>query len=137
LEQKLIFVKIVSIFGVFLENIKRWWGSIYARLPGTDCVIDVMFYAKSMFKFQRSHSELQEILWEAKTAFLIQFKAVEVLDYGEPCKRYLVYSVDVLQRDCEGMGCAILRGLMRYCGEGHDESFPRLIQFEAHWLHIR
>ena len=44
-----------------------------------------------------------------------------------------VRSVDVVQLDCEGKDCAIVRGLLRYCKK-NAQVLPRIIQFEANHL---
>ena len=58
---------------------------------------------------------------------------VPVWSFATLVDRYGVASVDVLKLDCEGMDCAILKGLLRHCAD-YPDAFPRIISFETNSL---
>ena len=91
------------------------------------------YYAGSLGSLGHAHPNLQYMLDGIGRADLLRATQVRVGDWGTLCETFGVGRVDVLQLDCEGRDCAILRGLMRYC-RAHPWSFPRIIQFEANHL---
>lgn len=95
--------------------------------------VDVMWYAKSMASLGRPQPELVTLLEAVDRLDLLVERKVPVLSWGELCKQYHVGTVDVVQLDCEGKDCAILRGLLAHCKTAPD-AYPRIIEFEANSL---
>mmetsp|Transcript_20608 Transcript_20608/g.37621 ORF Transcript_20608/g.37621 Transcript_20608/m.37621 type:complete len:113 (-) Transcript_20608:99-437(-) len=79
------------------------------------------------------HPDLEPMLQSLGRNDLIQSRQVRVLSWGDLCRLYAVGSVDVVQLDCEGKDCAILRGLLTHC-ESDPDAYPRVIRFEANYL---
>ena len=118
------------VYYVSAENISKHMGEFHAHLHTE---VDVMWYAKSLSSVGKPHPELEYLLRGVDRMDFLEQRTVKVLSWGELCELYEVDTVDVVQLDCEGMDCGILRGLMAYCKE-NPRAFPRLIQFEANWL---
>ena len=68
-----------------------------------------------------------------RTGYNLEVREVPVLSWTELCWEYNVGSVDVVQLDCEGKDCAIIRGLLTHCVQNPD-AWPRAIFFEANHL---
>ena len=118
------------------ENAKLYLGEYSAPLPNNadePVEVDVMWYAMSMSSLGRPQPELERMLQSCGRLDLLERRSVSVLSWGSLCTQYKVASVDVLQLDCEGKDCAILRGMLSHC-ESQPAIFPRLIQFEANSL---
>jgi FkbM family methyltransferase len=120
-----------TIYGVTQEDIECHWDQVWAEHNGRE--VNVMYWAKSMSMIGKPHPELSKMLREAGKEELMHSKQVKMLAYEDLCKQYNVASVNVMQLDCEGADCAVLRGLLRHC-EQFDNCFPMILQFEAHWL---
>lgn len=95
--------------------------------------VDVMWYAKSLSSLGRPHPELIGMLQDIGHEDMLQKREVRVLCWADLCEECGVGSVDVLQLDCEGKDCAIIRGLIAHC-KTHPERQPRIIQFEVNYL---
>ena len=104
----------------------------FSAEPG-DREVDVFYYAGSLGSLGHAHPNLAFMLEGIGRADLLRATQVRVGDWGTLCETFGVGRVDVLQLDCEGRDCAILRGMMRYC-RARPWSFPRIIQFEANHL---
>ena len=63
---------------------------------------------------------------------LLENKAVPVYDWGRLCKKFNVRRADVVQLDCEGKDCAVLRSMLKHYDD--DWNLPRVIAFEANHL---
>jgi len=124
-----------TVYTVSAENVEKHAGMYTARLDENDpdTEVDVMWYAKSMSSVGRPHPELQMLLRQVGRLDLLEQRTIPALSWRDICFRYGVGTVDVVQLDCEGMDCAILRGMLAYC-EYNAQSLPRLIQFEANHL---
>lgn len=131
-----------SVYYISAENIERYMGTYHATVQMDDRwgdtgsytkQIDVMWYAKSMASVGKPHPELQHLLESVGRADLVETRTVKVLSWRELCMRYRVDSVDVVQLDCEGMDCGIIRGLLAHC-RSEPALLPRVIAFEANWL---
>mmetsp|Transcript_48561 Transcript_48561/g.113710 ORF Transcript_48561/g.113710 Transcript_48561/m.113710 type:complete len:347 (-) Transcript_48561:36-1076(-) len=94
---------------------------------------NVMWYAVSLGCLGEPHPELLPMLEAHSCSHLLEERSIRVLSWGELCNSYGVSSVDVVQLDCEGKDCAILRGLVAHC-EHHPAAWPRVIHFEANGL---
>ena len=92
-----------------------------------------MWYAKSMSSIGSPQPELEEMLRQVDRLELLEQRVVQVLSWADLCHRYGIGSVDVVQLDCEGMDCGILRGMLKHYDESGD-GLPRLICFEANHL---
>eukprot|EP00930_Biecheleria_cincta_P031984 TRINITY_DN22191_c0_g1_i1.p1 TRINITY_DN22191_c0_g1~~TRINITY_DN22191_c0_g1_i1.p1 ORF type:complete len:578 (+),score=80.98 TRINITY_DN22191_c0_g1_i1:68-1801(+) len=124
------------LYGVSSENVRRYQGQYQAALPGgypEGAKIDVMWYAVSLSSVGHPHPKLEPMLEEIARKDLLESWPVEVLDWRSLCMRHHVDSVDVVQIDCEGRDCSIVRSLLSYCKE-HPRAYPRLIKFEANDL---
>ena len=64
---------------------------------------------------------------------LLERRRVRVLSWADLCEQHGVASVDVVQLDCEGKDCAIIRGLLAHCSR-EPGAYPRVLQFEANHL---
>ena len=106
------------------ENIQRYMNTYF--VDGQD----VMWYAKSLSCVGRPHPQLSRMLQQVGREDLMESRSIRVLNWADLCALHSVASVDVVQLDCEGMDCAVLRGLLTHC-ESDPASLPRLIQFEA------
>ena len=95
--------------------------------------VDVMWYAKSLSSLGCPHPELIGMLKDIGHEEFLQKRDVRVLSWGDLCQECGVGSVDVLQLDCEGKDCAIIRGLLAHC-RTHPKRRPRIIQFEVNYL---
>ena len=121
-------------FFVGTETIKKYNGvyhTYFSRDPWS-WQVDVMHYAGSSGSLERAHPNLKYMLHNIGRYDLMQNKTVQVYDWGTLCRKYNVRSVDVVQLDCEGKGCAILRGMIRHWKKSWQ--LPRIIQFEANHL---
>lgn len=118
------------------ETADRHMGKFRAPLGGSEWggpEVDVMWYAKSLSSLGQPHPELIGMLEDIGHESLLQKRDVRVLSWADLCEECGVGSVDVLQLDCEGKDCAILRGLLAHC-RTHPERQPRIIQFEVNYL---
>ena len=113
-----------TLYMVSNENIQRHMYE-YSVLG-----LDVMWYAKSLSCVGRPHPQLSWMLREVGRDDLLEQRSIRVLSWADLCTLHGVASVDIVQLDCEGMDCAVLRGLLTHC-ENNPASLPRLIQFEA------
>ena len=126
------------LFFVSPANIDCYWGKLKAPVTpptSTDAPweVDVMWYAKSMSSLGRPQPELLEMLDKVGHPELLEQRVVQVLSWGDLCYRYGIGSVDVVQLDCEGMDCGIIKGMLNHFDETGD-GLPRLICFEANHL---
>lgn len=124
------------LYGVSSENVRRHQGQYQAALPGAvpeGTKIDVMWYAVSLSSVGHPHPKLKPMLEEIERKDLLESWPVEVLDWCSLCTRHSVKSVDVVQIDCEGRDCSIVRSLLSHC-EKHPLAYPRVIMFEANDL---
>ena len=64
---------------------------------------------------------------------LLERRRVRVLSWADLCEQHGVASVDVVQLDCEGKDCAIIRGLLAHCSR-EPGAYPGVLQFEANHL---
>eukprot|EP00928_Gymnodinium_smaydae_P017846 TRINITY_DN16810_c0_g1_i1.p1 TRINITY_DN16810_c0_g1~~TRINITY_DN16810_c0_g1_i1.p1 ORF type:complete len:452 (+),score=88.97 TRINITY_DN16810_c0_g1_i1:60-1415(+) len=96
-------------------------------------LVDVMWYAKSLSCVGRPHPELVAMLRHVGRLDLMEQRTVSALSWQDLCRLYGVASVDVVQLDCEGLDCAILRGLLAHCRD-FPECLPRVLQFESNHL---
>merc|ERR1712048_93934 len=92
-----------------------------------------MWYAKSLSSVGKPHPELERLLVSVGRMDFLEKRKVQVLSWAELCRLHRIASVDVVQLDCEGMDCSILRGLLAHC-KTNPKAFPRFIDFEANWL---
>mmetsp|Transcript_99471 Transcript_99471/g.181436 ORF Transcript_99471/g.181436 Transcript_99471/m.181436 type:complete len:652 (-) Transcript_99471:59-2014(-) len=124
-----------TLYCVSGDNIARYMGRYHARLPGCkrEKEVDVMWYAKSLSSLGSPQPELRAMLEEIGRLDFLEERRVHVLNWSELCRLYGVRSVDVVQIDCEGKDCAILRGLLAHC-DGNRAAYPRLIMFEGNHL---
>ena len=95
--------------------------------------VDVFDFAGSLGSLGKPHPNLEYMLRNIGRLDLLQNRDVQVFDWGTLCDKYDVRSVDVIQLDCEGRDCAILRGMLRHC-DSHPQALPRVILFEANHL---
>ena len=130
------------LYYVPTDDIDRYMGRYHAALvetpPGEEASlafgeVDVMWYAKSLSCLGKPQVELECMLRRVGRLDLLKRRKVRVLNWGDLCRQYKVRSVDVVQLDCEGKDCAILRGLLEFCST-RPEAFPRVIQFESNHL---
>ena len=108
-------------------------GCYTAMLPGSDSKVDVMWYAKSMSSVGKPQPELVHMLQAIDRTDLLESRSIRKLSWADFCAAYGVATVDVVQVDCEGKDCAILRGLLEHCVQ-HPKSYPRVVQFELNHL---
>merc|ERR1719375_3001089 len=94
------------LYYVSTENIAKHMGKLFANLTSE---VDIMWYAKSMASIGKPHPELYHMLQSIGRTDLIEERAVTLLSWGRLCKLHGVGSVDVVQLDCEGMDCSVLR----------------------------
>ena len=124
------------LYCVSAKNVHEYMGKLIAHLPGAsplDGKVDVMWYALSLSSICHPHPELEYMLRSVGRLDLLEQRDVDVLSWTELCRRHRVSTVDVVQIDCEGKDCAILRGLIAHCVQ-KPVAFPRIIQFEANHL---
>lgn len=95
--------------------------------------VDVMWYAKSMSSIGHPQPQLVKMLKEVDRLDLLEERQVCTCSWTDLCVTHGVASVDVVQIDCEGKDCAILRGLLAYCAD-RPQAFPRVIKFECNHL---
>ena len=112
-----------TLYMVSTENVQRY-------LYKNPVLGYVMWYAKSLSCVGRPHPQLSQMLREVGRDDLLEQRSIRVLSWADLCTLHGVASVDIVQLDCEGMDCAVLRGLLTHC-ENNPASLPRLIQFEA------
>ena len=92
-----------------------------------------MRYAGSLGSLGTPHPNLDFMLRNIGRSDLLEKRIIQVLDWSTLCSRYQVRKVDVVQLDCEGKDCAILRGMLNYC-DRKPLALPRILQFEANHL---
>lgn len=115
-------------------NVDRHIGQYWTEYPaGGREVVDVMWYAKSLSAIGEPHPDLKAMLDSVERPDLMEVREVPVLSWTDLCSRYSVGSVDVVQLDCEGKDCAIIRGMVAYCTRNPD-AWPRVLCFEANRL---
>ena len=114
---------------VAAEKIDANMGRHYADL-GDGYEVDVVWYAKSLSSLGQVRPDLKWMLWNAD---LLECRPCTVFNWADLCANYGVRSVEVVQLDCEGKDCAILRGILQYCSQ-HPEAYPRIVQFELNHL---
>lgn len=119
-----------DVFYVSLDNISKHMGEFTAALHG---YVDVMWYAKSMSSVGKPHPQLEWLLRDIGRLDLLEMRKTKVLNWSTLCSCYGVDTVDVVQLDCEGMDCSIIRGLLAHCAT-HPKAYPRVINFEANHL---
>ena len=112
-----------TLYMVSTENVQRY-------IHKNPVLGYVMWYAKSLSCVGRPHPQLSWMLREVGRDDLMEQRSIRVLSWADLCALHSVASVDVVQLDCEGMDCAVLRGLLTH-SERDPASLPRLIQFEA------
>lgn len=120
---------------VSLENIDRYMGQYKTEYPGSHRhnLVDVMWYAKSLATIGSPHPDLKLMLDAIGRPDLMEAREVPVFSWGDLCHWYGVGSVDVVQLDCEGRDCAIIRGIVSHC-RWNPDAWPRIIVFEANYL---
>ena len=91
-----------------------------------------MWFAGSLGSLGHPHPNLEFMLRGVNRLDLLENKEVEVCDWERLCTEFNVRYVDVVQLDCEGKDCAILRSMLRHCVD--DGNLPRIIAFEANHL---
>lgn len=123
-----------KFFFVSDDDIKYYMGVFHTRFNTAkwSWPVDVMWYAGSLGSLGKPHPNLNFMLKNVGRPDLLQDKVVQVYDWGSICREYNVRAVDVLQLDCEGRDCAILRGMLRHGKSGGP--LPRVIHFEANHL---
>ena len=94
--------------------------------------VDVMWYAGSLGSLGKPHPNLEFMLRAVGRLDLLEEKSVPVYDWGTLCTTFNVRTADVVQLDCEGCDCAILRSMLRHYDD--DWNLPRVIAFEANHL---
>ena len=94
--------------------------------------VDVMWYAGSLGSLGKPHPNLEFMLRAVGRLDLLEEKSVPVYDWGTLCTTLNVRTADVVQLDCEGCDCAILRSMLRHYDD--DWNLPRVIAFEANHL---
>ena len=116
------------------ENIRKHMGDYKAFFSNEpwSYPVDVMWFAGSLGSLHAPRPNLKYMLSNVGRLDLLEDKPVEVYDWARLCNTFEVRHVDVVQLDCEGKDCAILRGLLRHYGDDWD--LPRIIQFEANHL---
>lgn len=123
-----------TLFFVSAENAERLMGRYRASMYGdSGQKVDVMWFAKSLSSVGKPHPDLVAMLQQIGRQDLLERRPISMLSWGDLCMQHGLGSVDVVQLDCEGMDCAILRGLMAYC-DVYPRAYPRVIQFEANYL---
>ena len=115
-----------TLYMVSTENVQRY-------LYKNPVLGYVMWYAKSLSCVGRPHPQLSRMLREVGRDDLLEQRSIRVLSWADLCTLHGVASVDIVQLDCEGMDCAVLRGLLAHC-DRNPASLPRVIQFEANYL---
>jgi len=95
--------------------------------------VDVMHFAGSLGSLGKPHPNLDFMLRSVGRSDLLEKRHIEVLDWSSLCNRYHVRKVDVVQLDCEGKDCAIVRGMLKHCDK-EPLALPRILQFEANHL---
>ena len=120
---------------VSVEDVEHYMGVYHATLPGAADYgkVDVMWYAKSMSSIDRPSPDLVPMLRSVGRLDLLGRRKISVLNWAKLCEQYGVASVDVVQLDCEGKDCSILRGLLAHC-KTHPSAYPRVVQFETNHL---
>ena len=116
------------------QNIKKHMGKYKALFSNDPWAyrVDVMWYAGSLGSLGHPHPNLEFMLRGVDRLDLLENKAVPVYDWGRLCKSFNVRTADVVQLDCEGKDCAILRSMLRHYDD--DWNLPRVIAFEANHL---
>ena len=131
------------LYFVSPETIERHMSQFRVHLPWKNTEtgeivdrneVDVMWYAKSLSCVGRPHPDLLWMLQQVGQEDLLEQQRVRVLSWGDLCFQHDVGSVDIVQVDCEGMDCAILRGMLKHCDENGPGGLPRKIKFEANHL---
>ena len=120
---------------VSAQNIKAHKGAYWAYFSEDwwSWKVDVMHYAGSLGSLGTPHPNLDFMLRNIGRSDLLEKRIIQVLDWSTLCSRYHVRKVDVVQLDCEGKDCAILRGMLKYC-DRKPLALPRILQFEANHL---
>jgi len=98
------------------ENIKKHRGEYKAYFSNDPCayLVDVMCFAGSLRSLGRPGPNLEFMLRGVDQLDLLENKAVQVYDWGRLFKSFNVRIADLVQLDCEGKGCAILRSMLRH-----------------------
>lgn len=130
-----------KLYFVSPAQIQQHMGQYFAPVPiDPNCAhweerpeVDVMWYAKSMSSIGQRQPQLVKMLEEVNRPDLLEEREVCTWSWTDLCETYGVASVDVVQIDCEGKDCAILRGLLAYCAD-RPQAFPRVIKFECNHL---
>lgn len=117
------------------ENIEKYKGKYSAHFSADwwSWPVDVFRFAGSLGSLGKTHPNLDFMLESIGRTDLLDSKPVAVLDWGRLCEKYQVRAVDVVQLDCEGKDCAVIRGMLRYC-TSNPRALPRVIHFEANHL---
>ena len=144
------------LFYVSAANIDRYMGLYYTSLV-TDVnggtmtdgehgdnqqeewpmpTVDVMWYAKSLSSIGEPQPDLVYMLEAVGRSDLLECRRVCTLNWADLCAAHGVRTVDVVQIDCEGKDCAILRGLLAHCAKD-PMAYPRIIKFELNHLTAR
>ena len=117
------------------ENIKKHMGKYHAYFSKDpwSWKVDVMWYAGSLGSLGKPHPNLKFMLHNIGCSNLLENKVIDVYDWRWLCEKYNVGYVDIVQLDCEGKDCAILRGMLKHHRKS-DWPLPRVIKFEANSL---
>ena len=116
-----------TLYGVSPASVALYDGKLY------DHGLDVMWYAKSMASINKPSPDLLDMLRGVQREDLLEKRQVQVLSWGDLCNQYGIRTVDVVQLDCEGMDCGIVRGMLEHC-DAYPYALPRIICFEANHL---
>ena len=124
-----------DFYFVSQENIERNTGkfhSYFSKEPDAK-EVDVFWYAGSLGSLGTPHPNLFYMLQNIGRSNLLEKKVIEVYDWRLLCEKYQVGYVDIVQLDCEGKDCGILRGMLNHHRRTHWP-LPRVIKFEANHL---
>ena len=124
-----------DFYFVSQENIERNTGefhSYFSEEPDAKKV-DVFWYAGSLGSLGKPHPNISYMLKNIGRSNLLEKILIDVYDWRWLCEKYQVGYVDIVQLDCEGKDCGILRGMLNHHRRTHWP-LPRVIKFEANHL---
>ena len=123
-----------QFYFVSQENITKYLGEYTSCFGQHDdsWSVDVMWYAGALGSLGKPHPNLEYMLESVGRLDLLDRKIVQVHNWGSLCKSFHVRTADVVQLDCEGKDCAILRSMLRHYDDDYD--LPRVVAFEANHL---
>ena len=122
-----------NFYFVSQENIKKYMGDYTACFGQYDSWhVDVMWYAGALGSLGKPHPNLEFMLGAVGRLDLLENKIVPVHDRRSLCEEFQCRTADVVQLDCEGKDCAIMRSMLRHYDDDYD--LPRVVAFEANHL---